>query len=186
MSKYGLLLSGGLDSTYLLYKHHLDISHCFFINYGATHNAKEYISAKKHCDVFGKELIVLDLTSLFITGKSSLLGGSYPSPIVTFRNPIFLMSVIPRCISLGLDRLMLGVQGGDYVVFKDCRKPMIDSFNTLLKNSLDTEFIVEAPLLDVSKESIRTNATVFGITNTWSCYEGGETPCGKCLACTSI
>ena len=53
-----LILSGGMDSTTLLYDYQERIALAISFDYGSNHNAKEIPFAKYHCDKLGPEGIL--------------------------------------------------------------------------------------------------------------------------------
>ena len=79
----------------------------------------------------------------------------------------------------------------DYSGYPDCRPEFYEKMKQTLEygSKLWTEYhvpiAVETPVIDMSKAEIaelgaRLKAP---IEYTWSCYEGGDTPCGKCDSC---
>ena len=48
------------------------------------------------------------------------------------------------------------------------------------------DLTLRVPYVRMSKGDIVKKGLVLGVdyANTWSCYKGGERPCGKCGACT--
>ena len=79
----------------------------------------------------------------------------------------------------------------DYSGYPDCRPEFYEKMKQTLEygSKLWTEYnvpiAVETPVIDMSKAEIaelgaRLKAP---IEYTWSCYEGGDTPCGMCDSC---
>ena len=56
-----LILSGGMDSTTLLYDYKDRIAVAISFDYGSNHNAKEIPFAKKHCERLGIRHVVIPL-----------------------------------------------------------------------------------------------------------------------------
>ena len=79
----------------------------------------------------------------------------------------------------------------DYSGYPDCRPEFYQKINSLLKfaSKLGTEYGVEmkieTPLLFKNKKEIVELGIELNVPFewTWSCYEGGEVPCGKCDSC---
>jgi len=78
----------------------------------------------------------------------------------------------------------------DYSGYPDCRPEYLAAFQTLA--NLSSKVGVEghaprlvAPLIQDSKVTIVRRALALGvpIDKTWSCYQGGEHPCGVCDSC---
>jgi 7-cyano-7-deazaguanine synthase len=88
-------------------------------------------------------------------------------------------------------KIFIAANALDYAGYPDCRPEYYKKINSLLKlaskvgTQYNVQIKVEAPLLhktnkDIVKMGIRLNAP---LELTWSCYVGGEVPCGKCDAC---
>ncbi len=79
----------------------------------------------------------------------------------------------------------------DYSGYPDCRPEFYDKARQTLDagSKLWTEYGVaigvETPIIDLSKAEIAALGTRLGapLEHTWSCYEGGELPCGTCDSC---
>ena len=175
-----LLLSGGLDSVTLLYYlvglgHKV---HCVLFDYGQSH-VQELTFAKQHCHRLGV---------LFTTVTLPKLGGlTDASWIVPFRNPIMLAIAANIAIQAGADEITIGCNKDDEEQFPDCRWAVLDAMNHALKLSGYTVQIA-APYLDKAKWEIGAMAREMGVPmhEIWTCYRGGEKPCGKCPACKKL
>ena len=75
-----LILSGGMDSTTLLYDYQERIALAISFDYGSNHNAKEIPFAKKHCERLGIRHIVIPLEFMGRYFRSSLLSGDEAIP----------------------------------------------------------------------------------------------------------
>lgn len=79
----------------------------------------------------------------------------------------------------------------DYSGYPDCRPEFYDSLAETLRlgskigTQYDIPFVVETPLLHMSKADIVRHAQALSapLELTWSCYEGGDHPCGRCDSC---
>ncbi len=79
----------------------------------------------------------------------------------------------------------------DYSGYPDCRPEFYDKARRTLDygSKLWTEYGVtigvETPIIDLSKAEIAALGTRLGapLEHTWSCYEGGDVPCGTCDSC---
>ena len=85
---------------------------------------------------------------------------------------------------------MLGVNAVDYSGYPDCRPDYLEAFQQLA--DLATKAGREgcgvrlwAPLVQWDKPRIVAEALRLGIPleTTWSCYAGGDQPCGVCDSC---
>ncbi len=87
-------------------------------------------------------------------------------------------------------RLVLGVNAVDYSGYPDCRPDYLAAFQTLADLASRTGregrgARLWAPLVEWSKTEIVRQALRLNvpIAATWSCYAGGDRPCGVCDSC---
>ncbi len=71
-----IVLSGGMDSTTLLYDYKDEIAIALTFDYGSNHNAREIECARIHCERHGIEHIVIPLDFMHQYFHSSLLDGA--------------------------------------------------------------------------------------------------------------
>ncbi len=70
-----IILSGGMDSTTMLYEYKDEIALALSFNYGSNHNEKELYFARLHCDRLDIPHIIIPLEFIHDYFHSSL-GGS--------------------------------------------------------------------------------------------------------------
>ena len=116
--------------------------------------------------------------------------GVIPNTYVPGRNTVFISIGLSLAEARGADRLVLGVNAVDYSGYPDCRPDYLDAFQTLadLSSKVGREGRgprLWAPLVEWSKQKIVEEALRLGvpIERTWSCYSGGDHPCGVCDSC---
>ena len=116
--------------------------------------------------------------------------GVIPSTYVPGRNTVFISIGLSLAEARGADRLVLGVNAVDYSGYPDCRPDYLDAFQTLadLSSKVGREGRgprLWAPLVEWNKLKIVEEALRLGvpIERTWSCYGGGDDPCGMCDSC---
>jgi 7-cyano-7-deazaguanine synthase len=116
--------------------------------------------------------------------------GVIPSTYVPGRNTVFIALGLSLAEARGAERLVLGVNAVDYSGYPDCRPDYLAAFQALA--DLATKAGREshgpklwAPLVEWSKTEIVRQALRLNvpIDATWSCYAGGERPCGVCDSC---
>lgn len=174
------LLSGGLDSVTMLYdlKAQGHSIHCLMFDYGQTHK-QELLLAKQHASRCGV---------LWTTMNLPHLGGlTEQSWIVPNRNAIFLSVAVNVASKAGADTVTIGCNAEDAGYFPDCRKAFLDAMNATVRAAgYDVEIC--APYLDWPKWKIGGLAREMGVQahEIWTCYRGGEKPCGDCPACTKL
>ena len=113
-----------------------------------------------------------------------------PATYVPGRNTVFIAIGLSLAEARAAHRLVLGVNAVDYSGYPDCRPDYLQAFQTLAglaskagREGHATE--LWAPLVTWSKTRIVEEALRLGvpIADTWSCYSGGDRPCGVCDSC---
>lgn len=197
------LLSGGLDSATaaaLAIEAGYAVTGLSF-DYGQRHR-RELVAAKEvaaHLQLKGHQTISVDLASWggsaltdssIAVPTSGVQSGLIPSTYVPGRNTVFIALGLSLAEASGATKLVLGVNAVDYSGYPDCRPDYLAAFQILA--DLATKSGREghgaqlwAPLVNWSKTEIVRQARRLGvpIDATWSCYSGGEQPCGVCDSC---
>jgi len=116
--------------------------------------------------------------------------GVIPSTYVPGRNTVFIAIGLSQAEARSAERLVLGVNAVDYSGYPDCRPDYLAAFQQLadLASKAGREghgTRLWAPLVQWSKTQIVREALRLGVPvqDTWSCYSGGEQPCGVCDSC---
>ena len=88
------------------------------------------------------------------------------------------------------EAIFIGAHAQDYSGYPDCRPEFYRAFRKAAaagtKTGVENKPIdIKTPLVNKNKAGIiklgRKLGVPFGLT--WSCYEGGKSPCGKCDSC---
>ena len=204
-----VLCSGGVDSTTLLAmavaRFGAENVYALSIAYGQRHE-KEIESAKAVAAHYGVKQRFLDLTAIFADSDCSLLShsdqdvpeesyaqqleetdGAPVSTYVPFRNGLFLSSAASMALSLGCSVLFYGAHHDDWAgnAYPDCSREFVEAMNAAIVQGTGDELHMEAPFVTWSKADIVKRGLELGVPYelTWSCYEGGDYPCGKCGTC---
>ena len=113
-----------------------------------------------------------------------------PATYVPARNLIFLSVAMGVAEARDADAVYLGVNALDYSGYPDCRPEFIESFRgtaaLALKRGVEGRPVdIRTPLIRLSKADIVRLGVEVGapLELTWSCYLGGDRPCGECDAC---
>jgi 7-cyano-7-deazaguanine synthase len=208
MSKKAVvLLSGGLDSTTCAYlaKHEGYRVYALSFDYGQR-LVREIESAKKVSAAVGVSEHLVMKFDLGMWGGSALTSDidvptghiadptiettRIPVTYVPGRNMIFLSLGVSYAESIGADKVFIGVNSLDYSGYPDCRPEFVEAMQKAInlgtKAGVEGKGItLEAPLLMLTKAGIIELGTRVGVdySLTWSCYQGGEKPCGACDSC---
>ena len=196
-----LILSGGMDSTTLLYwllkKGHA--VHALSFNYGQKH-AKELEKANITCVKnlvphriipFTDDLKALVCNSALTDATQCIPEGHYEAPnmkqtVVPNRNMIMLALAAGYAISNGIKILAYAAHSGDHAIYPDCRPEFaVAMSNALELCHFDGGIELIAPFMDINKNDICAIGKELAVPyeDTWTCYVGAEEPCGKCGAC---
>ena len=204
-----VLCSGGLDSTTLLAlmieRYGRENVEALRIDYGQKH-ARELQASEAVANHYGVPLHTLDLTEVFAESDCSLLAhsdgeiphesygeqtarmdGAPVSTYVPFRNGLFLSAASSMALSLSCDLLCYGAHGDDAAgsAYPDCSQEFVDAMARAIELGTGGMLRMEAPFVRLTKANIVAEGLRLGVPYgiTWSCYEGGDTPCGACATC---
>ena len=192
-----IILSGGMDSTTLLYDQQERIALAVTFDYGSKHNAREIPFAELHCQRLGIRHVVVKLDFMTKYFKSSLLQGGEDIPeghyaeenmkstVVPFRNGIMLSIAIGMAESAGLQHVMMANHSGDHTIYPDCRPEFVSSMSEAARVGTFPGITLLCPFTNMTKGDIARRGRELGIdyVETWSCYQGGERHCGRCGTC---
>lgn len=192
-----IVLSGGMDSTTMLYDYKDSIALAVNFNYGSNHNAREAACARENCRRLGIELEEIDLGFIGDYFESSLLGGADMIPeghyedatmrstVVPFRNGIMLSVAAGLAESRGLRAVMLANHFGDHAIYPDCREGFVNAMASAIAEGTYEHIELRAPYTKMTKADICRRGVALGVdySLTYSCYKGGEKHCGRCGTC---
>lgn len=199
-----ILLSGGLDSAVALWlvKSQGYELHTLSFDYGQRHD-RELKAASLLSDLaFAKSHKQVSI-NLGQWGGSSLTDKSIeiedgnidrtdiPLTYVPARNMIFLSIAASFAESIGAQDIFIGVSQVDYSGYVDCREPFLTAMQeainkgTVMGAEKNQQIKIHAPFINKTKveEIILGKELGVPFEHTWSCYRGGEKPCGCCDSC---
>ena len=204
-----VLFSGGVDSSTCLAiavdKYGADEVLCLSVSYGQKHS-KELSAAKAVAAHYGVKLKTLDLASIYENSNCSLLrnsdediplesygeqlkktGGAPVSTYVPFRNGLFLSCAASVALSFGCGEIFYGAHSDDAAgnAYPDCSQDFNDSINRAIYLGSGSRLRVTAPFIGMNKAQVVARGLELKVPYelTWSCYSGGEKPCGVCGTC---
>lgn len=200
-----VLFSGGLDSTTCLYWALSKGYTCeaLTISYGQKH-AREIQSAQAIAKRAGVKLHHLTFNFPWLAASNSLMDenqdipdqsleeiekGGIPSTYVPGRNLVFLSVAASLLDSVGADAIVAGPNAVDFSGYPDCTpdffKAAAAAINRGTRQGVTKGVQVMAPLMKFRKSDIVRLAKKLRVPLelTWSCYAGGEKPCGTCDSC---
>jgi 7-cyano-7-deazaguanine synthase len=190
-----LALSGGMDSGTLLFDLHQqgDELHAVTFDYGQRHN-REIESSQKLCDHLQVSHQIIQLHQVFdgsaLTGQGEIPHGHYAeesmkSTVVPNRNMVMISIAASIALQRNCDRVAYCCHAGDHAIYPDCRPEFVGRMHEALQICDWSPVALHAPYVDMTKRDIAQRAKQLNVPldMTWTCYEGGELPCGKCGSC---
>ena len=205
-----VLSSGGVDSTTALglavSKYGKENVITLSVSYGQKHD-KEIEAAKAVAEYYGVEQLFMDLSKVFEYSNCSLLkqsdaeipekayseqiketvGETPVSTYVPFRNGLFLSAAASIALSKGCSVIYYGAHADDSAGFAypDCSPAFNNAMNEAIWEGSGHQLKIEAPFVNINKAGVVKMGLELGVPYelTWSCYEGGDKPCGKCGTC---
>ena len=113
--------------------------------------------------------------------------GKPVSTYVPFRNGLFLSSAASIALSRDCGVIFYGAHADDAAgaAYPDCTPEFNRAIGEAIFEGSGKQLQIEAPFVRMTKAEIVKTGLELGVPYelTWSCYEGGETPCGKCGTC---
>lgn len=207
-SKAVVLLSGGLDSgvaaALFAGQPGCAILACLFFDYGQRAARPEFAAARGLAERFSAPIVRLSLPWLGELARSAgsrLVPGSGDLPVgttatpgdaasaaavwVPARNAVFVAIAAAHAEALRADCVIAGFNREEAATFPDNSARFVDAAMRFLALGTRNSVRVESPTLQMHKAAILAEARRLGFaaSDFWSCYEGGETPCGRCESC---
>ena len=212
ITKAIVLSSGGVDSTTCIGlavdKFGKDNVSTVSFFYGQKHD-KELVCAQKIANHYGVGHYVIDLSAIMKYSNCSLLqhstdaikhksyadqiaedGEGMVSTYVPFRNGLMLSSVAALAVSLYPKEdvaIYIGAHADDAAgnAYADCSKAFTDAMESAISIGTYGKVHVVAPLAEKNKADVVKTGLKINVPYelTWSCYEGGDKPCGECGTC---
>ena len=197
-----LLLSGGIDSTTMLYKLVSEGKRvlCLTFDYGQT-LIKECDIAKANAKRLGQDWQLVKIDLSFAGSRCSLISdteiakgrnfsqidSATPTSYVEFRNGILLAYAVMLAECQGIHEIYGGFNGLDSGQYYDDTYQFAKAFELAanLGTSPGFEVRIEAPFSRMRKHEVVTLGINLGVDYeaTWSCYENGVEHCGQCDSC---
>jgi len=201
-----ILLSGGLDSSTVLYQAKAEGYECYAISFDyQQRHQRELASAQQIAQSAGvveHQVVKFDLSlwggSALTDRKINLphdrslnqMSENIPITYVPARNTIFLSFALGYAETVNASRVYIGVNALDYSGYPDCRPDYIaamqDVFRLGTKQGREGNPItINSPLIHLKKTEIIQLGNRLRVPweKTWSCYAGEEKACGVCDSC---
>lgn len=196
-----VIVSGGLDSVTLLHyvcKQEQQPVLALTFDYGQKQR-KEIAFAKHHAHLLHCPHEIIDLAPLaaafqhsalvtsdvMIPDVTTTMGDPQPPTYVPNRNMIFLSVAAAYAESLEVQDVYYGAQRHDAFGYWDTTPQFLDRLNLVFSLNRKAPIQIKAPFLKNSKADTLTLGLTLGVDygQTWSCYEGDDRACGRCMPC---
>lgn len=202
MTGHLVVLSGGLDSTVCMalatdesrtpplaltfdygQRHRVELDRAAGV---AGHYRSEHLVVHLDTSAWGGSALTDPSIAVPLAGSQD----GIPSTYVPARNSIFLAVALGVAEARALDAVWIGVNAVDYSGYPDCRPEFIEAFRGVARTGQKrgvegNPVALRTPLIEYTKEQIVRLGVELGapLALTWSCYRGGDRPCGTCDAC---
>lgn len=194
-----LILSGGVDSTTMLYnmlEEGYEV-HALTFNYAQRHK-KEIDCARKITDLQRVPHRIIDLECIAgLLGDSALLGGrevpechyteeAARQTIVPNRNMIMLSIAAGYSEAHGIPEVFYAAHKNDSAIYPDCRTEFVEAMKPAIRLATAWHPVeLKAPFVNMTKAEIVKLGLRLNVPYelTWSCYRGEEKPCRSCPTC---
>lgn len=206
MPKAIVLLSGGLDSSTVLYQARQDGFECYALSFDYQQRHRQELEAAKRIalalGVAEHRVVSFDLRAWggsALTDQSidlpqnrdlAQMAEEIPVTYVPARNTIFLSFALAYGEAIDAERIYLGVNALDYSGYPDCRSDYLQAMQTAFdlgtkRGREGRPITLTAPLIDLRKTDIIRLGNQLGVAwaDTWSCYSDQEQACGRCDSC---
>lgn len=195
-----VVFSGGQDSTTCLFwaLQQFQSVEAVTFDYGQRHRL-EIECAEEIAKELGIKHHILDMSLLNQLAPSALTrsdmeveegkGDELPSSFVPGRNLVFLTFAGILAAQVGAKHIVTGVCETDFSGYPDCRDSFVKSLNVSLNLSMDQTFVIDTPLMWLTKAQTWELADSLGAFDfvrerTLTCYNGIKADgCGQCPAC---
>lgn len=201
-----ILLSGGLDSSTVLYQAKADGCDCYAISFDYQQRHRRELESAgaiaQAAGVIQHQVVNFDLRlwggsaltddKIAVPSDRSLaeMASHIPITYVPARNTIFLSFALAYAEAIEAERVYIGVNSLDYSGYPDCRPDYIQAMQEVFrlgtKQGREGQPIqIVSPLLELKKTEIIQLGDRLGVPweKTWSCYAGEATACGICDSC---
>lgn len=193
-----VILSGGMDSTTLLYDTISKGYKTFAISfdYGQKHKVEIQL-ASKTCKKLGINHKIVNVDVLNELAPSALTRKDWKVPEGRYDSKVMKQTVVPNrnmvlislatsyAISIGAKKLFYGAHAGDHTIYPDCRKEFVKQLSKAVALCDWSKVDLYAPYLNMDKGDIALRGKILNVdySLTRTCYTSGRKACGKCGAC---
>ena len=186
LSKGVILVSGGLDSTTLMYlfvKKNVDFVP-LFINYG-QHCAKHELETLRRVipAQYADNIEIIDVSSIYRADDIETAPITADDLYIPYRNVLLLTIAASFAQTLGIDKVYSAFINSNHAKEIDCSSEFFNKLEGLLSEYGSVK--IEMPFRDMTKYEVAKLGIELKapIGRTFSCQASPDIPCGACPNC---
>lgn len=187
-----ILVSGGLDSTLmslLAYEEGIGL-YPLFVDYGQLSAVKEWAA----CQVQHKRHGLPKVTRMDVSGFGKVVPSGITNSAMRInedaflpgRNLLLVLCGAAHAYRLHAESVAIGLLDPEDHLFPDQTREFLTQSESMIEAAMGKRISIIAPLIEFTKGDVMKFAAARGLQNTYSCHAGGDTPCGRCVACLEI
>ena len=161
--------------------------HPLFIDYGQLNRDRELSACVANLSRWElPKPVVASLAgygTLLSSGLTDRSKRVYEDAFLPCRNVLFVTVGAAYAFQNGATSVAIGLLDEAFSLFPDQTRGFLYEAEALLSRSLGRQMRLVAPLMTLSKAEVLKIAKAKGVTGTYSCHAGSQTPCGQCVAC---
>jgi len=186
------LVSGGYDSTLMSLMAQEEGIRLFplFVDYGQLGAAKEWEACKRLHDKHDLPSVTrMDLSGFGRAVPSGITDSRLrinEDAFLPGRNLLFVLAGAAHACRVQADGVAIGLLDPAQHLFPDQTREFAKGCESIIETSMGRRIRILTPLIEFSKSDVLAMAEARGLTGTYSCHSGSDTPCGVCVACVEI
>lgn len=186
------LVSGGFDSTLMSLMAQEEGVELFplFVDYGQLGAVKEWEACKRLHERYSLPSVTrMDLSGFGKTIPSGITNSRLrinEDAFLPGRNLLFVLAGAAHAFKVQANGVAIGLLDPAQHLFPDQTREFANACEAMIETTMGRRIKVLTPLIEFSKGDILALARARGLSNTYSCHAGGDSPCGVCVACVEI
>ena len=186
------LVSGGMDSSLMaiLTKEEDIIQYPLFIDYGQLGRDKEFSACGTIHAAHGLPApVLMDLSGfgkMISSGLTDRAKDVFVDAFLPGRNLLFLLAGCAYACQTDSNAVAIGLLNDETHLFPDQTANFLYEAESLLSLCISRTINIIAPLMSLYKSDVLQLAKRYGLTDTYSCHNGLDQPCGVCISCKEL
>jgi len=187
-----MLVSGGIDSTLMSLMAQEEGIQLFplFVDYGQLAAVKEWEACKRLHEKYGLPSVTrMDLSGFGKTIPSGITDSRLrinKDAFLPGRNLLLVLAGASFAFTVQAYGVAIGLLNPTEHLFPDQTPEFVKACESIIEIAMGRRINVLTPLIEFSKSDVLAMAQARGLTGTYSCHSGSDTPCGVCVSCVEI